>query len=123
MGPHMVKTERFNKIYLSKNCLHIEKRKSPDQKGFNTVELQSHPQRPLDEKVKEMKDKVIRAKAYLSFAHHQVTFSFCEKIKLRIKELERAEFDVTKDSGLSRRAIQKMKAMDGTLLKSQQNIP
>uniref|UniRef100_A0A0V0IQX0 Hexosyltransferase n=1 Tax=Solanum chacoense TaxID=4108 RepID=A0A0V0IQX0_SOLCH len=66
---------------------------------------------------------VIRAKAYLSFAPPDSNSHFVKEIKLRIKELERAMGDVTKDSGLSRRATQKMKAMDGTLLKASRIYP
>ncbi|MCD7451289.1 hypothetical protein HAX54_010809 [Datura stramonium] len=100
-----------------------EKEKSRSKGVQHSRSIQSHPQRPLDEKVKEMKDKVIRAKAYLSFAPPGSNSHFVKEIKLRIKELERAMGDVTKDSGLSRRAIQKMKAMDGTLLKASRIYP
>ncbi|KAL3323120.1 hypothetical protein AABB24_040299 [Solanum stoloniferum] len=100
-----------------------EKEKSRPEGVQHSRSIQSHPWRPLDEKVKEMKDKVIRAKAYLSFAPPDSNSHFVKEIKLRIKELERAMGDVTKDSGLSRRATQKMKAMDGTLLKASRIYP
>ncbi|KAH0706994.1 hypothetical protein KY289_012070 [Solanum tuberosum] len=100
-----------------------EKEKSRPEGVQHSRSIQSHPRRPLDEKVKEMKDKVIRAKAYLSFAPPDSNSHFVKEIKLRIKELERAMGDVTKDSGLSRRATQKMKAMDGALLKASRIYP
>uniref|UniRef100_A0A0V0IS47 Hexosyltransferase n=1 Tax=Solanum chacoense TaxID=4108 RepID=A0A0V0IS47_SOLCH len=100
-----------------------EKEKSRPEGVQHSRSIQSHLRRPLDEKVKEMKDKVIRAKAYLSFAPPDSNSHFVKEIKLRIKELERAMGDVTKDSGLSRRATQKMKAMDGTLLKASRIYP
>ncbi|XP_060210138.1 probable galacturonosyltransferase 6 isoform X2 [Lycium barbarum] len=100
-----------------------EKEKSRPKGVQHSRSIQSHSRRPLDEKVKEMKDKVIRAKAYLSFAPPGSNSHFVKEIKLRIKELERAMGDVTKDSSLSRRAIQKMKAMDGTLLKAGRIYP
>ncbi|KAK6774599.1 hypothetical protein RDI58_029838 [Solanum bulbocastanum] len=106
-----------------KVSLYREKEKSRPEGVQHSRSIQSHPRRPLDEKVKEMKDKVIRAKAYLSFAPPDSNSHFVKEIKLRIKELERAMGDVTKDSGLSRRATQKMKAMDGTLLKASRIYP
>ncbi|CAN4096597.1 unnamed protein product [Withania somnifera] len=100
-----------------------EKEKSRQEVVQYSRSIQSHPQRPLDEKLKEMKDKVIKAKAYLSFTPPGSNSHFVKEIKLRIKELERAIRGVTKDSSLSRRAIQKMKAMDGTLLKASRMYP
>ncbi|KAK4344425.1 hypothetical protein RND71_037519 [Anisodus tanguticus] len=100
-----------------------EKEKSRSKGVQHSRSIQSHSLRPLDEKVKEMKDKVIRAKAYLSFAPPGSNSHFVKEIKLRIKELERAMGDVTKDFRLSRRAIQKMKAMDTTLLKASRIYP
>ncbi|KAL3341211.1 hypothetical protein AABB24_025659 [Solanum stoloniferum] len=85
-----------------------EKEKSRPEGVQHSRSIQSHPRRPLDEKVKEMKDKVIRAKAYLSFAPPDSNSHFVKDIKLRIKELERAMGDVTKDSGLSRRIQRKL---------------
>ncbi|XP_009620906.1 probable galacturonosyltransferase 6 isoform X1 [Nicotiana tomentosiformis] len=100
-----------------------EKEKSRPKGVQHSQGVQSHSQRPLDEKVKEMKDQVIRAKVYLSFAPPGSNSHFVKEIKLRIKELERAMGDVTKDSRLSRRATQKMKAMDSTLLKASRMYP
>lgn len=65
--------------------------------------VQSHPRRVLDERVKEIKDQLIRAKAYLNFVPAGGNSNFMKEIKLRIKELERAAGDVSKDSDLSRR--------------------
>lgn len=57
----------------------------------------------LDEKVKEMKDQVIRAKTYLNFTPANSSSHFVRELKLRIKELERAASQSTKDSHISRR--------------------
>lgn len=57
----------------------------------------------MDEKLKEMKDQVLRAKAYLSFAPANSNVHLVKELKLRIKELERAIGEATKDSDLSRR--------------------
>lgn len=81
----------------------MSQEKSKPEGVQHSRSIQSHLRRPLDEKVKEMKDKVIRAKAYLSFAPPDSTSHFVKEIKLRIKDLERAAGEVSKDSDLSRR--------------------
>ena len=65
--------------------------------------VQSHPRRVLDERVKDIKDQLIRAKAFLNFAPAGSNSNFVKEIKLRIKDLERAAGEVSKDSDLSRR--------------------
>lgn len=60
-------------------------------------------QRATDEKIREMKDQLIRAKAYLSFAPPGSNSHLVKELRLRIKEVERAVGDHTKDSELSRR--------------------
>ncbi|KAK4374832.1 hypothetical protein RND71_005509 [Anisodus tanguticus] len=77
-----------------------EKSRSKEvQQGQN---VQSHPWRALDEKVKEVKDQLISAKAFLNFVPAGSNSNFVKEIKLRIKDLERAAGEVSKDSGLSR---------------------
>ncbi|KAL3517645.1 hypothetical protein ACH5RR_020234 [Cinchona calisaya] len=85
--------------------------------------VQARSRRVRDEKVKQMKDQVIRAKAYLNFAPPNSNSHFIKELKLRIKELERAIDDSTKDSNLSRRTLQKMKVMEATLLKASHLYP
>lgn len=63
----------------------------------------SQPLRVTDAKIKEIKDQVIRAKAYLNFAPPNSNSHLVKELKLRIKELERAVGEATKDSDLSRR--------------------
>ncbi|EYU46502.1 hypothetical protein ABFS82_04G036500 [Erythranthe guttata] len=79
--------------------------------------------RALDEKVKEMKDQVIKAKAYLNFTPANISSHFVKELKLRIKEVERAMSQSTKDSRVSRSSLQKMKAMESTLLKASRIYP
>lgn len=50
-----------------------------------------------------MKDQVIRARAYLSFAPPNSNSHLVKELKLRIKDLERAMGESTKDSDLSKR--------------------
>lgn len=85
--------------------------------------VQHHPRRVLDEKLKEMKDQVIRARMYLNFAPAGSNMHLVKELKLRIKELERAIGESTKDSDLSKRALQKMKAMEASLLKASRLYP
>ncbi|CAI9107707.1 OLC1v1007139C1 [Oldenlandia corymbosa var. corymbosa] len=84
---------------------------------------QAHSHKARDEKVKEMRDQVIRAKAYISFAPPTSNSHFIKELRLRIKELERAIGEATKDSDLSRKAFQKMKAMEISLLKASRIYP
>lgn len=71
-----------------------------------------------NEKVKEMKDQLIRAKAYLNFAPPTSNSHLVKELKLRIKEVERALGDARKDSDLSRSAVQRMRTMEASLLKA-----
>lgn len=66
-------------------------------------ELQPPLGRAVDQKVKEIKDQVIRAKAYLNFAPPNSNSHLVKELKMRIKELERVASDTTRDSNLSKR--------------------
>lgn len=79
--------------------------------------------RATDEKVKQMKDQVIRARAYLSFATTSGNTHLVKELKLRIKEIERAMGEARKDSELSRSRLQKMKSMENTLSKASHAYP
>lgn len=65
--------------------------------GYNRSE------RATDEKLKEVKDQAIRAKAYLNFALSDSNSHLVKELKLRIKELEYAIGDSSKDADLSKR--------------------
>ena len=65
--------------------------------------IRSQPQRVTDEKIKQIRDQVIRAKAYLNFAPPSSNSHLMKELRLRIKELERAVGEASKDSDLSRR--------------------
>ncbi|XP_021764300.1 probable galacturonosyltransferase 6 isoform X1 [Chenopodium quinoa] len=79
--------------------------------------------RATDEKVKQMKDQVIRARAYLSFATAASNTHLVKELKLRIKEVERAMGEARKDSELSRSRLQKIKSMENTLSKANHVFP
>ncbi|GFP98011.1 probable galacturonosyltransferase 6 [Phtheirospermum japonicum] len=63
------------------------------------------------------KDRVQLNRAVRSSSH------IVKELKLRVKEVERAMSQSTKDSRLSRSSLQKMKAMEATLLKASRIYP
>ncbi|XP_031258826.1 probable galacturonosyltransferase 6 [Pistacia vera] len=79
--------------------------------------------RVTDVKVRQIKDQVIRAKAYLNFAPSGSNSHLVKELRVRIKELERAVSDATKDSDLSKSALRKMKGMEATLYKASRVFP
>ncbi|XP_062148171.1 probable galacturonosyltransferase 6 isoform X2 [Alnus glutinosa] len=85
--------------------------------------LRSHSRKVTNEIVTEMKDQVIRAKAYLSFTPPGSNSHFVKELKQRIREVERAVGQATKDSNLSRSSLQKMRGMEATLLKASHVFP
>ncbi|KAL3531271.1 hypothetical protein ACH5RR_010593 [Cinchona calisaya] len=106
------------KLYLSGG-----KEQSKPTRIQQDQSLQGRSRRVHDEKVKQMKDQVIRAKAYISLAPPNSNSHFIKELKFRLKELERAIGESTKDSDLSRRALQKMKALEVSLLKASHLYP
>ncbi|KAK1437305.1 hypothetical protein QVD17_03095 [Tagetes erecta] len=86
-------------------------------------DAQLHTQRVTDKTIKEMKDQLIRAKAYLSFAVPAGNTHLIKELRLRVKELERAMGQAGKDSDLSRRAFQRMRAMENSLQKAARIYP
>ncbi|XP_074357010.1 putative galacturonosyltransferase 6 [Apium graveolens] len=86
-------------------------------------ELQPPLGRAVDQKVKEIKDQVIRAKAYLNFAPPNSNSHLVKELKMRIKELERVASDTTRDSNLSKRALQRSSLMEVTLSKANRVYP
>ncbi|PON37996.1 Galacturonosyltransferase [Parasponia andersonii] len=85
--------------------------------------VRSQSQKATDEKIREMKDQLIRAKAYLNFAPPGSNSHLVKELRLRIKEVERAVGEHTKDSELSRSALQKMRHMESSLSKAGQVYP
>ncbi|VFQ59692.1 unnamed protein product [Cuscuta campestris] len=83
----------------------------------NQREINSISQKPLDVKLKEIKDQLIRAKLYLSFSPQGSKSHFVKEMKLRIKDLEKAIVS------LFFRALQKMKVMEVTLSKASRIYP
>ncbi|XP_017235705.1 probable galacturonosyltransferase 6 isoform X1 [Daucus carota subsp. sativus] len=104
-----------------------EEKKVPNPRGdmFQQIrELRTPSGRvPVDRKVKEIKDQVIRAKAYLNFAPPNSNSHLVKELKMRIKELEHAISDSTRDSNLSKRTLQRSSLMEVTLSKANRVYP
>lgn len=66
-----------------------------------TIRTQS--QKVRDEKLVEIRDQVVRAKAYLLFAPPTSNSRLVKELKLRIKEIEQVVGEAEKDSDLSKR--------------------
>lgn len=85
--------------------------------------VKSLSRKELDEKVKEMKDQMVRAKAYLNFSSANSSSHLVKELRLRIKEVQRAITQSSRDSHVSKSSLQKMKAMESTLLKANRLYP
>ncbi|CAN1291924.1 Probable galacturonosyltransferase 6 [Linum perenne] len=70
-----------------------------------------------DRKIKEIQDKVIQAKVYLSLSPPGSNSHLVKQLRQRIKELERYS-EGTKDRNLPKSALRKMKDMEFTLFKA-----
>lgn len=81
----------------------VKDKKSMPRATKNHQSSRPQPRRVLNQKVLEIKDQIIRARAYLGFASPGSSSRLMKELKLRIKEMERALGTATKDSELSRR--------------------
>ncbi|OVA19710.1 Glycosyl transferase [Macleaya cordata] len=73
-----------------------------------------------DARVRHLKDQLIRAKVYLGLGATRNNPHYIKELRLRMKEVQRALGDATKDSDLPRSANDKLKAMEQTLAKGKQ---
>ncbi|KAL8228313.1 hypothetical protein R6Q57_015897 [Mikania cordata] len=73
-----------------------------------------------DNRVRYLKDQLIRATVYLSLSATRTDAQFNKELRLRMKEVQRALGDATKDADLPKNAYDKLKAMDQTLAKGKQ---
>ncbi|CAF2285707.1 BnaA04g17670D [Brassica napus] len=73
--------------------------------------------RATDDRIKEIRDKIIQAKAYLNLALPGNNSQIVKELRVRTKELERAVGDATKDKHLSKSSPQRLKAMELALYK------
>ncbi|XP_044503426.1 probable galacturonosyltransferase 6 [Mangifera indica] len=102
----------------------------PDSWKQTNIKVAQHDEkvhRPLlgvtDAKMREIRDQVIRAKVYLNFAPSSSNSHLVKELRVRIKELEQAVGDTSKDSDLSKRALHKMKRMEATVYKASCVVP
>ncbi|XP_059435778.1 probable galacturonosyltransferase 4 [Corylus avellana] len=73
-----------------------------------------------DARVRQLKDQLIRARVYLSLSGTRNNPHFSRELRGRLKEVQRALGDASKDSELPRNAYEKLKAMEQTLVKGKQ---
>ncbi|XP_022771207.1 probable galacturonosyltransferase 6 isoform X2 [Durio zibethinus] len=100
-----------------------EEEQSNQETDRHDQHLQSQSRRVMDEKVKQMRDQLIRAKAYLSFAPPGSNSHLVKELRTRIKEVEQAVGEASKDLNLSRSASQKMRSMKVSLAKASHVFP
>ncbi|VVB01924.1 unnamed protein product [Arabis nemorensis] len=105
--------EKFPARYIQLN--HRTEFQPPLLKNEKNTRVQ--PERATDERVKEIRDKIIQAKAYLNLALPGNNSQIVKELRVRTKELERAVGDVTKDKYLSKSSPQRLKAMEIALYK------
>ncbi|KHG11146.1 putative galacturonosyltransferase 6 -like protein [Gossypium arboreum] len=100
-----------------------EKEQFNQEIGRDDQHLQSPPFKVVDEKVKQMRDELITAKAYLSFEPPGSNSRLMKELRARIRELERVVGEVSRDSDLPMSASQKMRSMELSLAKASRVFP
>ncbi|XP_073098458.1 probable galacturonosyltransferase 4 isoform X3 [Elaeis guineensis] len=73
-----------------------------------------------DARVRQLRDQLIRAKAFLGLRAIRTNPQYFRELRLRIREVQRALGDAAKDTDLPRKANEKLKAMELTLAKGKQ---
>ncbi|XP_033137783.1 probable galacturonosyltransferase 6 [Brassica rapa] len=91
--------------------------KPPLSKGEKNTKVHQSD-RATDMKIKEIRDKIIQAKAYLNYAPPGSNSQIVKELRTRMRELERAVGDVTKDKDVSKGALRKLKPLEATLYKA-----
>ncbi|WOK95808.1 putative galacturonosyltransferase 6 isoform X1 [Canna indica] len=101
-----------------------DRKQGPSNKTVSGEIRHSSPSRSLtSEKIWEMEDQIIMARAYLQFSSPNSNSHLVRELKLRIKEIERVLGRANRDSDLSTSELQKMKAMEVTLSKARKAYP
>ncbi|PIN14096.1 Polygalacturonate 4-alpha-galacturonosyltransferase [Handroanthus impetiginosus] len=73
-----------------------------------------------DARIWQLRNQLIQGKVYLSLSATRNNPHFIRELRLRMKEVQRALGDASKDSELPRDAFETLKAMEETLLKGKQ---
>ncbi|KAL2932227.1 putative galacturonosyltransferase 4 [Bienertia sinuspersici] len=119
---------------LISNIMEIKSNQQSDEKGVNISLKETVSRGPIHEKnnnnnrsgnisntqVRYLKDQLIRGKIYLSLTATRNNAHFIRELRQRIKEVQRALGDATKDADLPRNALEKLRVMDQTLAKGKQ---
>ncbi|XP_062006945.1 probable galacturonosyltransferase 6 isoform X4 [Rosa rugosa] len=92
-----------------------------DVKSNHPVQKVNSNIRRVADKINEMKDQMIRARAYMTFA--PPNSQLVKELRLRTKEVERVVGRTHKDSDLSRSALQKMRNLEASLSKASRAFP
>ncbi|KAJ0965266.1 hypothetical protein J5N97_026404 [Dioscorea zingiberensis] len=94
--------------------------KSADKQSGTTADRQSSNTLMPDARVRQLKDQLIRARVYLGLGPTRSNPHFIKELRVRIREVQRALGDATKDSELPKNANEKLKAMEQLLAKGKQ---
>lgn len=95
-------------------------------KGDHKEPVKTRNEKPIDQtvildaRVQQLKDQLIRAKVFLSLSATRNNAHFIRELRARMKEVQRALGDATKDSELPKNAYEKLKGMEQTLAKGKQ---
>ncbi|MQM21875.1 hypothetical protein Taro_054921 [Colocasia esculenta] len=73
-----------------------------------------------DARVRLLRDQLVRAKVYLGLGATRSNPHFIRELRVRIKEVQRALGEATKDSELPKNVYERLKAMEQTLAKGKQ---
>ncbi|XP_076934381.1 putative galacturonosyltransferase 4 isoform X1 [Bidens hawaiensis] len=90
------------------------------QKAGKTKSEKPNKRVLVDNRVRYLKDQLIRARVYLSLSSTRSNPQFNRELRLRMKEVLRALSDAIKDADLPKNAYDKLKAMEQTLAKGKQ---
>lgn len=88
--------------------------------GSQKINISNKQKVISDALVRQMRDQLIRARAYLNFAPIRSNTHFVRELRQRMKEVQRSLGEATKDSDLPRSASERMKTMERTLARGTQ---
>ncbi|PPS05890.1 hypothetical protein GOBAR_AA14759 [Gossypium barbadense] len=112
-----------HQIQQSTEGVNSTEKEQPNQDTGGSDQHLPSPPRGADEKVRKMRDQLVRAKAYLSFHPPNTNSHLMKELRNRIKEIEQVIGEASKDSELPRSANQKMRLMESALGKANRAYP
>ncbi|KAK9065228.1 hypothetical protein SSX86_016611 [Deinandra increscens subsp. villosa] len=92
----------------------------PEAQKSSKTKTENPNEHVVADRVRYLKDQLIRARVYLSLSATRTNVQFNRELRLRMKEVQRALGDATKDADLPKNVYGKLKAMDQTLAKGKQ---